>query len=148
MATFLETLGLDNLKDWLLTCSWGRTWLDGDWSFDCLMVKVINQAEVFVLEPEDVFAVSDFDSWGRVRNSAELGLHLLSVVSVQVHITKSENELAWSKTRHLGKHEEQQRIAGDVEGHSQEIVGTALVEVQAKFSRGGNEALKQAVARR
>ena len=79
--------------------------------------------------------------------AAELQVHLVQVVLIDVRVAEGVHEVAWLETAHLRHHHREQRIAGNVERHSEEYVGRALVELAREFAVGDIE-LEQAVARR
>src|SRR5262245_47063756 len=64
-----------------------------------------------------------------------------------MEVTKSVNERARLQVADLGHHQRQQRVAGDVEGHPQEDVRTALVKLAAQFTFAHVE-LKETMTRR
>ena len=100
---------------------------------DVRMRIVILQGEVLVAEREDVLHLG-IDSHGGQgpRLARELQAHLVQVILVDVCIAKGVHELARLQAAHLRHHHRQQRIAGNVEGHAQENVGRALVELTRK----------------
>ena len=69
------------------------------------------------------------------------------MIPVQVAITKRMNELTHIQITLLRNHMGQQGIGRDIEGHAQEQVGAALVELARQLAVGDIE-LKQTVARR
>ena len=66
-----------------------------------------------------------------VRRTFELRAHLLVVVVVDVAIAASPDEVAHPQVALLRQHVGQQCVAGDVEGHPEKDVGTALVQLAA-----------------
>jgi len=82
-----------------------------------------------------------------VEAPSELLPHLLLVVRVDVRVAEGVHEVADLEARDLGHHVGEQRVAGDVEGHAQEEVGAALVELAAQPPLGHVE-LEEQVARR
>jgi len=95
---------------------------------------VVQHLEVFKLVVEDGrwFA---FDVQSRVSEwfAAQLQRDLLVVVAVDVTVATRPNEVAHIQVALLGHHVGEQGIAGDVEGHTQEYVGTALVQLTAEL---------------
>ena len=75
------------------------------------------------------------------------------MILVQVQVTVGVHKLAGLVAADLCHHHEQQRIAGNVEGHAEEQIAAALVELQAQamllalLLRGNHAELEQAVAR-
>jgi hypothetical protein len=55
------------------------------------------------------------------------------VVAVDVAVAAGPDEVADVQVALLRQHVRQQRVAGDVEGHAQEDVGAALVELAAQL---------------
>mmetsp|Transcript_50959 Transcript_50959/g.119503 ORF Transcript_50959/g.119503 Transcript_50959/m.119503 type:complete len:266 (+) Transcript_50959:42-839(+) len=68
------------------------------------------------------------------RLAGELGLHLFDMVVVDVAVAAGPDEVAQLQLALLGQHHRQQRIAGDVEGHAEEDVRRALVELAAQLA--------------
>eukprot|EP01038_Epipyxis_sp_PR26KG_P001080 gene1080-1514_t len=91
--------------------------------------------------------------WVGVGRARQLGLHLLVVVAVDVAVATRPHEVAHLQIALLGHHVGQQRIAGDVERHTQKDVCTALVQLArqraapAGILRRGYVKLKESVAR-
>jgi hypothetical protein len=77
--------------------------------------------------------------------AAELQVHLLQMVKIEVGVTQGVDKLTRLQIRHLGHHLQQERIGSDIERHAQENVGAALVELAGKPPIGYVE-LKQAMA--
>ena len=111
------------------------------------MGVVAREGEVFVGEVEEGGA-------GRIevhlrkgtRLAAEKLADLVEVVSVDVEITEGVDELAWLQAGDLSGHHQEEGIAGDVEGDSEEGVGAALVKLQRQAPVGHVE-LEEGVAR-
>ena len=91
--------------------------------------------EVHVLEAiaEHVLGLGQLQLRVGARLTGELQLHLLAVVVVDVAVPTGPDELADLQARLLGEHVGQQRVAGDVEGHAQEHVGAALIELAGEL---------------
>ncbi len=53
-----------------------------------------------------------------------------------MRVAQGVHQLARSVARHLRHHRQQQRVGGDVEGHAEEDVGAALVELQRQPAPG------------
>ena len=83
----------------------------------------------------------------RIGRAGELGLYLIQVVQIQVRIAQGVNERSRAQIADLGNHQGQQGIGGDVEGHAQKHVGTALVELAGQPALGDVE-LEKGVAGR
>ena len=83
----------------------------------------------------------------RERFAAELCFHLFQVIPVNVHITKSVNEVTRLQAHDLCDHHGEQGIRGDVKRYAKENVGAALIHLAAKFAVNYVE-LEHRVARR
>jgi len=62
-----------------------------------------------------------------------------------VGVAEAVDEFAGLQTGNLGDHQGQEGVAGDIEGHAEEDVSRALVELAAELAVGDVE-LEQAVA--
>jgi hypothetical protein len=69
------------------------------------------------------------------------------MIEVEVRIAQGVDELPRGEPRHLRHHHREQRIRGDVEGHAEEDVGAALVELAGEPPLGHVE-LEEGVAGR
>ena len=99
---------------------------------------VVAQFEVVAGEAEDVGNLGVDPHGGELlRRASELKIGLLNVITIEVEITKGVHEVAGLVTTDLGDHHGKQGVGGDVEGNSQEKIGTALVELagEAGFVR-------------
>ena len=81
------------------------------------------------------------------RLAGQLQPRLLEVVGVEVRVAEGVHEVAGPVAADLRHHQGQQRVGGDVEGHAEEDVGAALVELAGQLAVGDVE-LEQAVAGR
>ena len=77
---------------------------------------------------------------------AQLLLHLLHVVRVNVQISERVDEFAGFQSADLGHHGEQDGVRGDVEWHAEEEVGAALIKLATQRSVLANVKLKKGVA--
>ncbi len=106
---------------------------------------VVGKLKVFILEIEEIF---DFrvqvHLWQRTRLTGELQFRLINMVEIKMGITGRVDEVPCFQASYLCHHQQQQSIGSNVEGHSQESVGTALIKLQAQASIG-NIKLKQAM---
>ena len=106
--------------------------LDRDSGLNVGVGVVVLECEILVLEVEDAFDVwVDGHSRQFARFTGELKLCLLEVVEIEVGIAKCVYELADLVSCDLCDHHEQQCVGRDVEWHTEENVGAALVELQA-----------------
>ena len=99
------------------------------------MTLITDDFKVFVLVVKNRFWPA-FDAQSGVthRCAAQLQFHLLGVVAVDVAVATGPNKVAHIQVALLRHHVGEQGIAGDVEGHTQEDVGTALVQLAAQFA--------------
>ena len=85
--------------------------------------------------------------------AAELQRHLFVVIAVNVAIAAGPDEVTHIQIALLGHHVCEQGVAGDVEGHAQENVGAALVQLAAQTATltrvlgGGDIKLEKRMAR-
>ena len=79
--------------------------------------------------------------------TGELLAHLIQMVEIEVAIPACPDEIARFEAGDLGHHVCQQGIGGDVEGHAEERVGAALVELAGQLPIRDVE-LEQTVAGR
>lgn len=86
--------------------------------------------DVFQLECVDVFDVGVQGQGGeRVWCAAELLGGLVHVVEVEVDVAEAVHELPHLEVADLGDEVGEQGVRGDVEGHAEEDVGAALVQL-------------------
>jgi hypothetical protein len=108
--------------------------LDGDRRFDGTVTLVVQHLEVFKLVVKDGgWLAFDIQCGIGKRFTAELQRHLLVVVAVNVAVTARPDEVAHVQVALLRHHVGQQGVAGNVEGHAQKNIGTALVQLAAQF---------------
>ena len=94
------------------------------------MWVVVGQRKVLVLEVEDALHIRidvHLGQWARL--TGELKFSLLDVVKVEMGVARCIDEIAWLQIAHLRHHHGKQRIGGNVERHTEEGVGTALIEL-------------------
>lgn len=95
--------------------------LNGNRSFDDRIGIVIEELEVFESEVVDVLDVGiDPHRRKSSRFPAELKIRLLEMVFVKVKIAEGVDEVAGFESADLGDHHGEQRVAGDIEGDSEE----------------------------
>ena len=96
-----------------------------------MRVRLIpDQLEVFVGKIEDRADIGiDFKPRQRARRAGQLQVGLLQVVEVEVRIAEGVYEVAGFQACHLRHHQGQCSVACDVEGHAEEHVGRALIEL-------------------
>ena len=104
------------------------------------------EGKVPVVEVEDRahFGIENHPGQG-TRGAGELLAHLVEVVEIDVYVSESVHEVSGSVAALLGHHHGQQGVRGDVERHSEEDVGTALVELAGEPPVGHVE-LEEGVA--
>ena len=109
---------------------------------------VIHKLKVLVREGKQVRHLGiDAHLRQRSRLAGELLSGLVHVVQVQVNVPKRVDKLSRLQPDHLRHHHGQQGVGRDVERHTKEGVGAALVELAVQFALRHMK-LKQTVARR
>src|SRR4051812_22466947 len=112
------------------------------------MRLIIEQFEILELE---IVNISDrgveLHAWQWARFASQLQPGLFEVVGVQVEIAKGMDEGSRLELANLGDHQGQERIRSDIERHTEEQIGAALIKLAAQFTVL-NEKLKQSVAGR
>src|SRR4051812_20755618 len=94
------------------------------------MMLVVHELEILERVIEDRGRTADeIELRQRERYARELLVPLLQVVGVQMAVPAGPYEVTDVEIALLGEHVREQRIRGDVEGHAQEDVGAALVEL-------------------
>ena len=96
---------------------------------------VVEKLEVFELVVKDRRRLA-LDVQRRVGQgrAAQLQRHLLVVVAVNVAVATGPDEVADCQAALLRHHVREQRIAGDVEGHTQKNISTALVQLATELA--------------
>jgi hypothetical protein len=96
---------------------------------------IVQDFKVFVFVFKDGCGLS-LDVQGGVCKwrSAELKRNLFFVIAVNVAITTGPNEIANLQIALLRHHVSQQGVACNVEGHAQEDIGAALVQLATEFA--------------
>ena len=88
------------------------------------------EAEIFVSEPEYVLDIRiDYHPRQWARLACELQTGLIEMVEVEMGVAESMHEIAGLEACHLRHHLQQKGVGGYVEGHSEEAVGAALIEL-------------------
>ena len=109
---------------------------------------VIHQGEILVLEVEDGLDLGiDQHLRKGPRLAGELEVNLLEVIGVDMGVACRVDELARLQAADLGYHHREEGVGGYIERHSEESVGTSLVELAGQFPVC-NVKLEQAMARR
>ena len=99
------------------------------------MWVVIDEFEVFVAEVFDgPHGGVELHLWERHAVSRELLFRLVEVVCVEVKIAKSVDEVLGLLVANLRDHHGEECVGCDVEGHAEEDVCAALVELAAQFA--------------
>ena len=98
------------------------------------MWVVILEVEIFVFEIEDIFHLGVYFHSGEVSGFArELFVYLVEVICIDMGIAQSVDEISRLQPAHLRHHHTEKGIACDVEGHTEEAVGAALVKLQRQL---------------
>lgn len=101
---------------------------DRNLALDGRVRVVADDLEVLDLVVEDGLRLTLDDQLRQgSRFTRQLHLNLLEVVAVDVRVSTCPDEVPDLQVTLLGHHVDQQRVAGDVKGNSQEHVSTALV---------------------
>ena len=96
------------------------------------MVRVVEYLKVLErVVKEAVGLAFDVQLGVRVRRPAELRLHLFVVVAVDVTVATGPDKVADIQVALLRHHVREQCVAGDIEGHTQENISAALVQLTA-----------------
>ena len=95
------------------------------------------ELEILVFEIKDILYVGiDYHSGQRTRRARELQFGLLEVIEIEVCVASGMDKVACLQSRHLCHHLQEESVGGDVERHTEECVGRALVELQAQSAVG------------
>jgi hypothetical protein len=105
--------------------------------FEVLIAEVLQSCDLRI----------ETKSGERAWLTSELEFHLLHVISVDMYVTKTMDEIAHLKPCDLSDHVEEKSIRSNVEWYPEEDVSTALIELEAQSAISHIE-LHQAVARR
>lgn len=121
---------------------------DGDRGLDCGMRVVVFDLKILVLEFEDVLHVRvDLYPGKGAGFAAQLELHLIEVVQINMEISKGVDEFKGFEARHLRHHHRQEGVGGNIEGNTQKGIRTPLIELAAQLTLL-NIKLKEAVTGR
>lgn len=114
-----------------------RSASDGYGCLDGWMTLVVFQLEVFIPEVRklgDSRIQLHFGQWKRFPGELQSGL--VQMVSVQMHVSEGMDEFMCDHAGDLRDHHGEQGIGGDIEGHTQKYVCTALVQLAAELTPG------------
>ncbi len=109
--------------------------LDGDGGFDG-RVRVVG-LEREVVEDELLEAGAgriEHHAWQGAALAGELQAGLLEVVGVEMEVAEGVNKCAGLESADLCDHEHEEGVGGDIEGHAEEEIGAALVELATEFT--------------
>src|SRR5262249_34867024 len=110
------------------------------------MRVIADQLEVLVDEIEQGAHLRiELNARQRTRLPPELLVGLVEMVEIEVHVAEGVDQLARNELRHLRHHHGEQRIRGDVEGHTEEDIRRALIELAEELALRHIE-LEQAMA--
>lgn len=99
---------------------------------------IIDQLEVIEGKVIDRLDLGiDLHAGKREGLAGELQFGLLDVIGVEVQIAEGVDEFAGFVSADLRDHHGEKRVGGDVEGHPEEKVGAALVELAAEAGSFG-----------
>lgn len=89
---------------------------------------VADQLEILETEGEQILHLGvELHGRQRQRLAGQLQVGLFQVVGVKVAVTARPDELAGLQAADLRDHQRQERIAGDVERHTQEVFAPQVV---------------------
>ncbi len=109
---------------------------------------IVAQLEIFILEIKNILHIWIDVHDGEFAGSAgKLSPHLVEMIVIDMRIAKGMDEFTRFQACHLRDHHEKQSVGGNIEWHTQETVGAALIEHQRQ-SAVGNIELKQQMAGR
>ena len=133
----------------LIEHGWGcpRLYSDCDRCFDAGVVDVVTEIEVLLGVAGDCIRLAK-DGQRRQREllPRQLQIYLIEVIVVDVRVTADPDQLIDFEVALLCNHVGQQCVAGDVEGHAQEHVSAALVDLARQLTVEDKE-LEEGVAR-
>ena len=99
-------------------------------SLDCRVALIAFETEILDAEVAyvlDVGVEHHRRQWQRLAR--ELELDLIEMVEIDVGIAESMDKRAWLEACNLCHHHDKQSVGGDVERHTEEGVGAALIEL-------------------
>ena len=104
--------------------------LHGDGAFDGGVGVVSLESEIFVAEIEyGLYVGIDHHSGEGAGCACQLEVDLIKMVGVNMRVAECMDEISGTQSAYLSHHHGQQRITGDIERHSEETVGTALIKL-------------------
>src|ERR1700677_4100871 len=114
---------------------------------DGRMILVVHELEVLesVVE-QGCGPAPDVESRRRQRSARELQLRLLEMIDIEMAVAARPDELAGLEVALLREHVREQRVARDVERHTEKDIGAALIELTGQPAVGHVE-LKERMAR-
>ncbi len=93
----------------------------------CLVIDQFKVIEFKVVDRLNVGVEFHFGEW--MGGASELKLCLFEVIGVEVEVAKGVDKVTGLVSADLGDHQREQSVRGDVEGDTEEEIGTALVEL-------------------
>jgi len=109
--------------------------LDGDGCFDSWVWVVAFESEVVEHKILEVCAGGiEHHAREGAALAGELQAGLLEVVGVEVKVAEGVNKCAGLESTDLRDHEREERVGSDIEGHAEEEVCAALVELATEFA--------------
>src|ERR1700693_6262087 len=117
-----------------------------DGGLDGVVMAVVEDLEILVriVEQARRFAPDHKPRQGE-GGASQLQVGLLQMIEVQMAIAARPNEVPHFKIALLRQHVRQQRVGGDIEGHAEQSIGAALVQLTGQTSLGDME-LEQSMA--
>lgn len=94
------------------------------------MGVVAHEIEIIISEPEYILYIRIQDHVRqRAWRAAQLFMHLVEMVQIDMGITERMDEVAGLQSAHLSHHLREQSIARDIERDTQKTVTAALIEL-------------------
>src|SRR4051794_10112805 len=106
--------------------------LNGDRRLDGRVRVVARERKVLVSKAMDILDRRvECHRRERTWGAGELLAGLIEVIRVKMQVAEGVDEIARLQAGDLGDHHREQGVAGDVKGHAEKEIGTALVELAA-----------------
>src|SRR4051812_42008547 len=130
--------------------------LDRDGRGQFAVRAIAHQLQIFVAHSEQPIEsaqeaplfILNLKTRQRQRLAPQQRFHLLKMVPVDVIIAERVDKIAHLQPAHVREHVRQEGVGADVEGHSEESVSRALVELAMKYALPFNLELEESVAGR
>ena len=105
----------------------------GDGRGDVRLGMVVAQGDVFGKEVANVLHGGiQFQRRQWARFSGQLPICLLAMVHIQMHVSKSEHQVARQQFAYLRRHRREQRVGSEVKRHAEKQVRATLIHLTAE----------------